>query len=221
MRSFTSYDLIVFDLDGTLTDPESGLIRSFVYALERMGVDTSDREALRAFIGPPLFSEWQKVYGFDEAQATRALSYFHEYFGTRGWSDNRVYEGMIPLLQALRAQGKTLAVATSKPEHYARMILDRFDLACYFDCIAGALNERERDKKWEVLSFVLSQYPDVALSRVLMVGDRKYDAEGARRCGVDAVGVAWGHGSAGELADAGFLTVMQTPEDLKSLLVGK
>lgn len=215
----SQYDLIVFDLDGTLSDPESGLLKSFSYALSRMGVDCSDTEALKRFIGPPLYEEWQRVYGFTPEQSGKALDYFHEYFEVDGWCDNRMYEGIPAMLGALRASGKRIALATSKPEKYAKMILRYFDIAQYFDFEAGAYSDRVRDKKWEVLSYALAQFPSVPKERCVLVGDRKYDAEGARICGIDCIGVLWGHGSREELMAGGFVRVFETPEELLSFLV--
>ncbi len=215
----SQYDLILFDLDGTLSDPESGLIKSFSYALSRMGIDCSDTDALRRFIGPPLFEEWQRVYGFSPEESGRALDYFHEYFEKDGWCDNRMYEGIPSLLSALKGAGKRIALATSKPEKYARMILEYFGIAHYFDFAAGAYSDRIRDKKWEVLSYALEQFPDMPRSRCVLIGDRKYDAEGAAICGIDCIGVLWGHGSAEELEAGGFVALFDSPTSLLSYLI--
>lgn len=214
----SKYDLILFDLDGTLSDPESGLIKSFSYALSRMGIDCSDREELRRFIGPPLYEEWQRVYGFSPAEAGQALDYFHEFFEVDGWCDNRMYEGIPEMLRALRDAGKKIALATSKPEKYAKRILRYFGISQYFDFEAGAYSDRIRDKKWEVLAYALEQFPSVPRERCVLVGDRKYDAEGAKICGIDAVGVLWGHGSREELMQKG-MRVFETPKELLSYLL--
>lgn len=212
------YDLIAFDLDGTLTDPASGLVKSFAYALDRMGVDYGDRSSLTQFIGPPLYSEWRRLYGFSAEEADRALSYFHEYFSVHGWCDNRVYDGIAPMLATLRSRGKTIVLATSKPEHYAKDILDLFELTPYFDFICGAINEKVREKKHEVLDFALDAFPDIPRERCILVGDRKYDAEGAAMCGIDSMGVLYGHGSREELSCCGFTYVVQTVEDIAKQL---
>lgn len=213
------YELILFDLDGTLSDPESGLIKSFSYALTRMGIDCSDKESLKRFIGPPLFEEWQHVYGFSPEEAGLALDYFHEYFEVEGWCDNRMYEGICAMLRALKAAGKRIALATSKPERYAKMITRYFGISEYFDFEAGAYSDRVRDKKWEVLAYALEQFPSVPREKCVLVGDRKYDAEGARICGIDALGVLWGHGSRKELEKSGCRAVFETPEALLSYLL--
>jgi phosphoglycolate phosphatase len=213
------YDLILFDLDGTLTDPESGLIKSFAYALSRMGIDCSDRPSLRRFIGPPLYDEWQRVYGFSPEASGLALDYFHEYYEKDGWCDNVMYEGIPALLSGLRAAGKRIALATSKPEVFAKKILRLFGISQYFDFEAGAYSDRIRDKKWEVLAYALQQFPDIPKDRCVLIGDRKYDSEGARICGIDAIGVLWGHGSKEELSESSFTAVFRSPEDLLTYLV--
>ena len=215
----SKYELILFDLDGTLTNPENGLVKSFSYALSRMGVDCSDTEGLKRFIGPPLFDEWQKVYGFSPEQAGLALDYFHEYFEVDGWCDNVMYAGIPSLLAGLRAAGKRIALATSKPEVFARKILRLFDISRYFDFEAGAYSDRIRDKKWEVLAYAMEQFPKIPKEKCVLIGDRMYDAEGARICGIDAIGVGWGHGSAEELAKSGFVATFQTPEELLDFLI--
>ena len=213
------YDLILFDLDGTLTNPESGLIKSFAYALSRMGIDCSDRASLGRFIGPPLYDEWQRVYGFSPEESGRALDYFHEYYEKDGWCDNVMYEGIPALLSGLRVAGKRIALATSKPEVFAKKILRLFGISQYFDFEAGAYSDRIRDKKWEVLAYALEQFPNIPKEKCVLIGDRKYDSEGARICGIDAIGVLWGHGTEAELSESGFTAVFRSPQDLLTYLV--
>ena len=213
------YDLILFDLDGTLADPESGLLKSFAYALSRMGIDCTDQAVLKRFIGPPLYDEWQRVYGFSPEESGRALDYFHEYYEKDGWCENIMYEGIPTLLSALHAAGKRIALATSKPEIFAKKILRLFNVHSYFDFEAGAYSDRIRDKKWEVLTYALAHFPEISKEKCVLIGDRKYDAEGARICGIDAIGVAWGHGTPEELSESGFVSVCQTPEDLLAYLL--
>ena len=215
----SKYDLILFDLDGTLTDPASGLVKSFSYALTRMGIDCSDTEALKRFIGPPLYDEWQRVYGFSAEESGRALDYFHEYYEVHGWCDNVMYDGIPALLGKLRAAGKKIVLATSKPERFAGKVLRLFDIHTYFDFEAGAYSDRIRDKKWEVLAYALEQFPDVPKEKCVLVGDRRYDAEGASICGIDSIGVSWGHGTARELAESGFVFVADTPDALARYLI--
>ena len=145
-----SYNYIFFDLDGTLTDPEHGLLESFAYGLGKMGIKWNNKKELGRFIGPPLYTEWQEVYGFTPEESSRALDFFTEYYQVYGWWDNTVYDGVPEMLAALKASGKKIILATSKPEYFARKILKLFDLEQYFDFIAGAIADKIRDKKWEV-----------------------------------------------------------------------
>lgn len=211
------YDYIAFDLDGTLSDPEHGLIEGFIYAFKKMGVaDYGDRESLRRFIGPSLYVVWQEEFGFNSETVIEAIEKFREYYNIYGWWDNKVYGGVREMLATLKARGKKLILATSKPEDTAKKIMSLFELDQYFDFIGGAAGDN-RDHKWEVLSYSMRESGAVADNTVL-VGDRMYDAEGAAKCGVDSLGVLWGHGSEEELKNAGFTYLAATPEELLELL---
>ena len=132
------YDYFLFDLDGTLTDPGLGITNSVAYALEKYHISVKDRRELYPFIGPPLWRSFSEFYGFDEKQTRQAIVYYREYFGEKGLFENEVYAGIPDVLAALKQAGKTLLVATSKPEIYTNRILEHFDLARYFDVVAGA-----------------------------------------------------------------------------------
>lgn len=212
------YNYIFFDLDGTLTNPERGLVSSFAYGLSKMGVDVSDREALKRFIGPPLREEWQAVYGFTPDEAEEAIRLFREYFSVYGWWDNEPYPGISDVLSRLKNSGKRLAVASSKPEIFAKKILDLFELSQYFDFIGGALQDKSRDKKSQVLEFVIDSLGVSEKDECILVGDRKFDAEGAAACGIDSLGVAYGHGTREEIDRASFTYVVNTVDDILCLL---
>ncbi len=219
------YDYIAFDLDGTLTDPEKGLIEGFVYAFDKLGIDYGERRLLRRFIGPSLFDEWQAEFGFTPDEANYAIDLFREYYNIYGWWDNKPYDGIREMLSALKAAGKTLILATSKPEDTALDIIRLFGFDGYFDRVSGAIytDEVTREKKWDVLEYALEglgiEKNSEARERCVMVGDRKYDAEGATICGMDSIGVSWGHGTADELARAGFTHLVSTADELTRLLL--
>lgn len=213
------YDIIAFDLDGTLTDPAHGLILSFEYGLKKMGVDYGTKESLKRFIGPPLYDEWRSEFGFSPEEATEALRLFREYFAVYGWWDNEMYEGVPEMLSRLKAAGKRIALATSKPEIFARQILNLFDIAKYFDFIGGASTDKTRDKKHEVLEYVLSGLGNPPCESVILVGDRKYDAEGARFVGIDSLGVTYGHGSSEEISAAGFNITVDSVSAIADVLI--
>lgn len=212
------YDVIVFDLDGTLTNPEGGLIASFKYAHEKMCIKYESIDSLKHFIGPPLYEEWQLCYGISPEDSSKMLLRFREFYEVFGWWDNEVYQGVPELLSALKASGKILAVATSKPEYFAKKILCKFGLERYFDFIGGAASDKSRDKKIEVLEYVLDNLGNPRRSSVILVGDRKYDAEGAMLAGIDSLGVSYGHGSVDELSQAGFTLLADNTEQVLELV---
>ena len=211
------YDVIAFDLDGTLTDPENGLVDGFIYAFKKMGVtDYGDRNSLRRFIGPSLYVVWQDEFGFNETTVIEAIEKFREYYNIYGWWDNKVYDGIEQMLSSLKEQGKTLILATSKPEGTAIKIMKLFGLDKYFDFMGGAAGDN-RDHKWQVLDYSLNAV-GADRSKAILVGDRMYDAEGAQKCGIDSLGVSWGHGTREELETSGFTYIAHSPSAVFDIL---
>ena len=198
-----TYTHILFDLDGTLTDPGVGITNSVAYALERYGIHISDRRTLYPFIGPPLTDSFQRFYGFSAADARAAVDVYREYFADRGIFENELYPGIPALLQRLRDAGLRLVIATSKPEGFAARIAEHFGIAQYFDCIAGAAMDETRSRKWEVIEYALARCGVTDRGRVLMVGDREHDVQGAACCALPCLGVLYGYGSRDELCSAG------------------
>ena len=220
----SKYDIIAFDLDGTLSDPAQGLLDGFVYAFRKLGIDYGERESLRRFIGPPLADEWRKEFGFTAEEADRAVDLFREYYNIYGWWDNFMYPGIADLLASLKAAGKTVVLSTSKPQDTATDILRLHGIYKYFDVISGHdYAARLREKKCEVLEYALEtlgvEKNSERREACVLVGDRKFDAEGAAICGIDSVGVAWGHATAEELNSAGFTHTVKTVDELKALLI--
>lgn len=219
----SKYDVIAFDLDGTLTDPSRGLLLGFEYCFKKLGIKIEDKAALAKYIGPSLFEEWQRDFGFTPDEANHAIEVFREYYNIYGWWDNEPYEGVYDMLRALRAAGKRIILATSKPEDTAKKVLNLFGLTEYFDFIGGA-GSHKNDQKWQVLSYSLSsvgvQLDDrESLARCILVGDRCYDAEGARRCGIDSMGVLYGHGSFDEISSSGFTLIAEKMSDISRILI--
>lgn len=212
------YDMILFDLDGTLTDPEHGLCESYYYGLTKSGVKIRDKKALKKYIGPTLVDIWQEDFGFTRDEAVCAIEKFREYFSVYGWWDNRVYDGVHDMLATLKSRGKILALATSKPEVFARRIVAKFDLLRYFDYVGAASLDGSRDKKWQVIEHVLECAGDPDRSHCILVGDRCFDAEGAARCGIDSLGVLYGMGTRDELEKAGFTYIVPTVDDVVKML---
>ncbi len=204
------YQTILFDLDGTLTDPGLGITNSVMYALKKWGIDVADRESLYRFIGPPLQDSFIQYYGFSKEDAEKSVAYYREYFREKGLYENEVYPGADQMLSDLKAAGKKLAVATSKPEAFAIKILKHFQLDGYFDVIAGATMDSSRSKKADVIAYCLERLGVNDLSQVVMVGDREHDIIGAKTVGVDSIGVLVGYGSREELEEAGATYVAET-----------
>lgn len=213
------YDIILFDLDGTLTDPGEGITNSVAYALEKCGVPAPERNSLYKFIGPPLMDSFTAFYGFSEEKARKAVAYYREYFQEKGMWENQVYDGVEEMLKTLRNAGKRLLVATSKPEMFARQILEHFGLAKYFEYIAGATMDETRNAKDAVIAYALESCHVTDLSRAVMVGDREYDVLGAKKAGLSAVGVLFGYGSREELSAAGAAALAERVEDICGLVM--
>ena len=206
------YTHILFDLDGTLTDPGVGITNSVAYALERYGIHVADRRTLYPFIGPPLVDSFMRFYDFSAADARAAVDVYREYFADRGIFENELYPGIPALLRRLRDAGLRLIVATSKPEGFAVRIAERFGIAQYFDCVAGASMDETRSRKWEVIEYALARCGVTDRAHVLMVGDREHDVRGAARCGLKCLGVLFGYGSREELSAAGAEALCESVE---------
>ncbi len=212
-------DVILFDLDGTLTDPGEGITKSVNYALEAFGIHTKNLDDLYKFIGPPLMESFMEFYGFDKEQARKGVDKYREYFRDSGIYENKKYEGIDELLRKLKEEGRQLILATSKPRIFAEVILEHFGLAKYFSCVCGSELDGTRDRKGEVIRFALEAAGIMELNRVVMVGDRKHDVLGAIEAGVDCIGVTYGYGSREELENAGASFIADSVEELGRLLL--
>lgn len=211
------YDYFLFDLDGTLTDPGLGITNSVAYALGKYGITVEDRRELYPFIGPPLRQSFSEFYGFDEEKTKEAVAFYREYFSEKGLFENEVYEGIPEVLSQLKQAGKKLLVATSKPEEFTNRILEHFGLAEYFDFVAGATMDETRNEKADIIAYALEQIADADPSKIVMIGDRKFDILGARENGIDSIGVLYGYGSRAELEEAQATFIVEKPEDLLRL----
>lgn len=208
-------DTVLFDLDGTLTDPGEGITKSAAHALKYFGIEISDLSVLYPFIGPPLKDSFTEYYGFTPEEAASAVKYYREYYENRGIFENVAYDGIIPLLKKLKKDGKTVVMATSKPEKFAKMIAERFGFAEYFDLIAGAAMNETRTAKDEVIAYALEKLGKKDTEKnAVMVGDRSYDVLGAAKFNIPTVGVLYGYGSEDELLSAGAAAVAKTPEEV-------
>lgn len=193
---------LVFDLDGTLTDPELGITRSMVYALEQLGFPAVDRAGLRQYIGPPL----RDVFGAllatsDAALIERAVTSYRERFGDVGLYENELYPGTAESVERLAGSGHRLFVATAKPEVYARRIIEHFGLGAHFTRVYGAELSGAGSLKSELLARLVAE-EGISPEQSVMIGDRAGDVDGARANGMRSAGVLWGYGTAKELREA-------------------
>ena len=208
---------ILFDLDGTLTDPKEGITRSVQYALSKLGI-YADTEELVRFIGPPLVESFATFFSLSPSDCELAVKYYRERFSQVGIFENAVYPGIPELLGRLEAAGKRLMVATSKPTVFARTILEHFGLATYFCEIVGSELDGTRADKGEVIACALAS-SGFGPEQAVMVGDRSYDIIGAAQNRLPAVGVLYGYGSREELEAAGAFGLANTVEELERLLL--
>lgn len=215
------YEVILFDLDGTLTDPAEGITKSVEYALNKWNISVDDRRELFPFIGPPLIESFMEFYGFDREKAVQSVTYYREYFSTKGLFENEIYPGIEEMLSRLKNAGKRLVVATSKPDEFAKKILEHFNIIDYFEFVGGAAMNETRTKKYEVIEYTLESIGvDLSdVSKVVMVGDRRHDVEGAARFGIDTIGVLYGYGSREELESAGAKYIAPTVSGVADIIL--
>ena len=202
---------IIFDLDGTLTDSGEGIMNCAKLALEHYGLPIPSEAELRTFVGPPLHDSFIR-FGVPAQEADNAIKIYRSRYIPIGKFENHPYEGIQDTLEKLKALGHTLYVATSKPETMSVEILEHFDLAKYFDIIAGASFDRSRSSKEDVIAYLLNQCGDY--DRKIMVGDTAFDVIGAKAHGIPTVGVAWGYGKVEDMENAGAISIAHTMDEL-------
>lgn len=211
------YRNLLFDLDGTLTDSRPGIINALRYAFARLGMEAPE-DRLTQFIGPPLRDSFIDVCRMERAAAERAVSAYRTYYNKRGVFENALYEGVPHLLSCLKAQGARIMLATSKPEPTALLVLEHFSLRSFFDFVGAAEQDGPRSRKEDVIRFTLES-TGCLTEHTVMIGDRRYDIEGARAVGLDAVGAAYGYGGREELERAGACAVADDVSGLERLLL--
>lgn len=208
---------ILFDLDGTLTDSGEGIINCATLALRHFGLPIPSYTDMRTFVGPPLRDSFIR-FGVPADQADEAIRVYRSRYIPTGMFENTPYPGIRELLEALRAEGYTLYVATSKPEEMSVTILEKFDLAKYFHRICGASIDSSRSTKDAVIAYLLES--SGAKEDMVMVGDTKYDILGAKAHGIPAIGVGWGYGKVEEMEEAGAVGIAETMDELIGLIRG-
>lgn len=212
------YKCVLFDLDGTLTDPGIGIINGIVYALNKFGIEVDDRSELYEFIGPPIKDSFIRYYGMSEEDALTCVKYYREYYGDIGLFENKVYADIPCVLEELKSRGVTLVVATSKPTLFSEKILEKFDLMKYFDFISGSSMDGNNAEKSVIISNALTQF-SYASDEMIMVGDRKFDVIGAKNNGVQSIGVLYGYGNREELEAAAADFICAEPKGLLDIIL--
>ncbi|MEX6701973.1 HAD family hydrolase [Peribacillus frigoritolerans] len=214
------YKVILFDLDGTLSDPKVGITKSVQYALQKMNIVEPDIDKLECFIGPPLQVSFAEYYDFDEKNTQKAIELYRERFKEKGMFENKLYLNIALLLKSLKEQQFTLVVATSKPTVFAEQILKYFNIDQYFELIVGSNLDGTRASKTEIIQYILDKYQEHTLSDFIMIGDRKHDIIGANNTGINSVGVTYGYGSFEELSHSNPTHIVKSVSQLKDILMG-
>lgn len=212
-------DYFFFDLDGTLTDSEEGILNCVEYALAEQGISVDDRSSLKPFIGPPLIDSFQAVCDLDYEHAKQAVAKYRERYSTVGLFENRAYDGIHDVLKVLNNAGKHCFMATSKPESYSIRIAERFGLAPYLEQICGATLDGKINSKDAVVRLALERAGSPDPSRVQMIGDRYHDIVGARACGIDCTYVLYGFGSREEAEQYNAAYIIDTVDELTEHLL--
>lgn len=212
--------ILLFDLDGTLTDPKEGITKCVQYALKHFNIEVNDLDQLLCFIGPPLIDSFMNFYGMSEDNAKIAVEKYRERFKDIGIFENGVYDGIIQMLKSCKDMGYKIGLATSKPEEFAVRILDRYELSGVFDEATGSTMDGSRNNKTDVIkeAFRRMNITDDNKDNVIMIGDREHDIIGAKNCGIKSIGVKFGYANEGELEAAGADYVVDTVEQLQVLL---
>lgn len=215
------YDYILFDLDGTIVRSEKGIFNSIYYAAEKFGLPKPEAAALRPFIGPPLQYSFQNFYGVSEDTAKKMVDVYREYYAEKGVFECELYDGVGELIADLAAAGRRVVLATSKPDRFARIILEHFGLIKYFYRVSAAGMSAESSEKGKIIAAALKMCGEPERSRALMIGDRGTDMSGAKKNGIAGLGVLYGYGTERELREAGAAYLAKTPADIRKITLDK
>ncbi|NDA12627.1 MAG: HAD family hydrolase [Actinobacteria bacterium] len=215
-------DIVLIDLDGTISDSSPGMLTGFRKVFDRFDMEQPSDESIRRHFGPPLAVTWREVYGMTDEQIVVGLEVYREYYHDVGMFENNLYDGVPELIKDLHGEGVTLSTATSKPEFSASRIIEHFDLREYFTFIGAADLAGTRDDKSAVIAHTLENlHANSQTHSIVMMGDRRHDVEGARDHGIDTIGVLWGYGTADELSTAGAIALAERPRDAGDLLLNR
>lgn len=217
----SKYKVILFDLDGTISNPKEGITKSVQYALQKLGREEPDLDKLERFIGPPLHESFPTYYGFNQETTNQAIALYRERFKQFGMFENELYPPITALLNSLREKGFLLIVATSKPTVFAEEILKYFQIDQYFAHIVGSNLDGTRSSKTEIIQYILALYPSNQLQDFVMIGDREHDIIGANNAGIHSIGVTYGYGSYEELTKVNPTLIVENISQLKDILIDR
>lgn len=211
------YTNILFDLDGTLTDPKEGIINSVKFALSKMGVNESEVGDLMKFIGPPLHVSFRDFCGFSGEAVEDGVRYFRKYYAEIGINENEIFPGVAELLEELQKAGANMFIATSKPTVFAEKVLDQFGIDKYFQCVLGSNLNGTESGKTEIISHLIEKFK-LEKDKTVMIGDRFYDIIGAKENGIDSIGVTFGYGGETELKEAGATYICKSVKEFNKIM---
>ncbi len=208
------YDIYLFDFDGTLCDTTEGIFNSIIYSLECYGIEETDRKKLEFFVGPPLFESYKTVYGVSDEDAKWLIEKYRERYKTKAAEESSIYSGITDMLKELKNRGKKVAVASSKPQIFVEEISQYHDIFKYYDFVSAESFKNNHSSKEALINACLEHFGNPDKSKVIMVGDRFYDIDGAKAVGVDSAGAVYGFGTEEELKNAGATYILNSPSDL-------
>lgn len=216
---FKNIKHIFFDFDGTVVDTGRGVKNGVKYALEHYGYSIPDTAVLNGFMGPPLSDSFPRFYGFSAEKTEDAIQVYREYYREKGVHEFELYPGIENLLGTLKDAGRDLFIATTKPEKFAKLILSDAGLDKYFRFIGGATLDGSMEDKPDIINYVFASNPDIQRSASVMIGDRKFDINGAKICGIPSIAVLYGYGSREELEEAGANGFASSTAELLDMLL--
>lgn len=208
---------VLFDLDGTITDSGEGIKNSIKYSLEKFGIEENREDILNSFIGPPLLNSYMDNYSFSVEKAEEVIKVYREYYSVKGLYENFLYNGIEDVIDSLKSQGNKIILATSKPEIFARKVLESHKLTKYFDFIAGATLDHKISKKDDVIKYVLDSY-EVNIDKAYMIGDTKFDILGGNKFDLTTVGVTYGYGTLKDLKESKADFIVDTPKEILDII---
>lgn len=218
IKPVKNYSHILFDLDGTITDSEEGILNSIRYCLSHYRIAHPEPAFMKKFIGPPLIQSLVEHYKFNPEQAEKAVKVYRTYFRKKGIYENKLYPGIADLLNTLRHKGKILILATAKPTYYAKKIARHFGINEYLYEIVGSHMDGSRMEKKEIIQYILDRLPEVPREKFVMIGDRKHDIQGARYFGLDSIWVEYGYGDEDEIRPLTPTHIARNVDELYPLL---